>query len=373
VAVSSDSGTLATGAGDAVRLWRVSTGAPLRTLTAPSVSSVTFIGSATVAAGGFDSHVRLWRTSDGALVTTIGHHAASIRSVTFAPNETLLASGSEDFTAKLWRSADGTDQQTLAEHIDVVNAVAFSPDSQLVATAAGSPPPDTRDTRIKIWRVGTAASLLTLPGHANGSTGVAFSADGQTLVSSGRDSALRFWRVSDGALIRAVTQGNPIGPLAVSSDRSIVAVPGRNLTINLYSVADGTLLRVPQAANGSVSSLSFSGDGTLLAVGEEVYGDNIQIFNVSDGSLARTLPGDPNGFIQGVAFAPNGTTLASASGFSRTIQLWDPATGTPARQLRPGDRLGALRAFADCFRPLQHFVRLRPQRRHGRRRAQPLS
>jgi WD40 repeat protein len=248
--------------------------------------------------------------------------------VTFAPNETLLASGSEDTTAKLWRSTDGTDLQTLAEHIDVINAVAFSPDSQLVATAAGSPPPDTRDTRIKIWRVGTAASLLTLPGHANGSTGVAFSADGQTLVSSGRDFALRFWRVSDGALIRVVTQGNPIGVLAVSPDRSIVAVPGRNLTINLYSVADGTLLRVLQATTGSISSLSFSGDGTLLAAGEEAYGDNIQIFNVPDGTLARTLPGDPNGFIQGVAFAPNGATLASASGFSRTIQLWDPTTGT---------------------------------------------
>jgi WD40 repeat protein len=328
VAFSGDSLTLAVGAGDTVRLWGVSSGTRLRTLAAPSVSSITFIGSTSVVAGGFDSHVRIWRTSDGVLTAIAGHHAASIRSVTFAPNETLLASGSEDTTAKLWRVSDGADLQTLAEHIDVINAVAFSPDSQLVATAAGSPGIDNKETRIKIWRVGTAASLLTLPGHFDGSTGVAFSADGQILISSGRDDALRFWRVSDGALIRAVTQGNPIGVLAISPDRSIVAVPGRNLTINLYSAADGTLVRTLQATTGSVSSLSFSGDGKLLAAGEEAYGNNVQIFMVADGTVVRTLPGDPNGFVQGVAFAPDGTTLASGSGFSRTIQLWDPNTGT---------------------------------------------
>jgi WD40 repeat protein len=44
--------------------------------------------------------------------------------------------------------------------------------------------------------------------------------------------------------------------------------------------------------------------------------------------LVRTLAGDPNGFVQGVAFAPNGATLASSSGYTHVIQLWDPATGT---------------------------------------------
>ena len=41
----------------------------------------------------------------------------------------------------------------------------------------------------------------------------------------------------------------------------------------------------------------------------------------------RTLPGDPGGFVQGVAFSPDGTTLVSGSGFTHVIQVWDPATG----------------------------------------------
>ncbi|GAA4251196.1 WD40 repeat domain-containing protein [Dactylosporangium darangshiense] len=31
--------------------------------------------------------------------------------------------------------------------------------------------------------------------------------------------------------------------------------------------------------------------------------------------------------MQGVAFAPGGTTLATSSGFTHTIRVWDAATG----------------------------------------------
>lgn len=336
VAFSPDGRTLASAGGTVdVRLWTVATGALQRTLAGSfkgSPSSLAYGGSAAgttppfVAVGGFDSHVQLWQPSDGTPQGIVGEHTGAVRAVAFSPDGTLLASGSDDTTAKLWRTVDGSVVRTLAGHTDRINAVAFSPDGTLVATAAGSPPPDTVDTTIRLWRTGTGAGVLTLPGHAGGSTGAAFTADGATLISSGMDGALRFWRVSDGTLLRAVTAGTPTGPLAISRDRTVVAVPGASSTVNLYSTVDGTLLRTLPA--GSASSLSFSGDGTLLAVGESTFGNNVQVFRVADGSLVRTLPGDPNGFVQGVAFAGSGTALASSSGFTHVIQVWDPATGT---------------------------------------------
>jgi len=157
---------------------------------------------------------------------------------------------------------------------------------------------------------------------------VAFSADGRTLISSGRDNALRFWSVADGTLVRAVTDNSPAGPLAVSPDRSVVAVPGGVGGIGFYSTVDGRLLRATPETNGPVEAVSISGDGSLLAAGEDVLGGNVQVFATADATLVRTLPGDPGGFVQGVAFGPDGSTLASGSGFTRRIQLWDPATGT---------------------------------------------
>jgi WD40 repeat protein len=334
VAFSADSQTLASvGSFFDARLWQVSTGTLVRTLSGSatdSPSSVAFLGSAagttpqTVAVGGFGGHVGFWKSSDGTFLGSMGGHTASVRSVAFDPTGKLLASSSEDFTAKLWNTADGTVVRTLAGHTDVINAVAFSPDSSLIATAAGGPPPDTTESTIRIWRTGTGELLQTLPGHVSGSTGVAFSADGQTLISSGRDNTLRFWRVADGTLIRAVTTGNSSEALAMSPDRSTVAVQGA-VGIQFYSAADGTLVGSTSDA-GNVTSLSFSGDGTLLAAGAEDAA--VRIFDVATGTLLRTLTDPQTGPVQGVAFAPTGTTLASGSGFSFTIQLWDAATGT---------------------------------------------
>jgi WD40 repeat protein len=325
VAFSADSRTVASGSGDTVGLWNAGTGAPLRNLTHQAVSSLALAGSDTVLSGGFDSHVRHW-TTDGVLRATWGKHTGVLRSVTFSPDGSLFASSAADTTARLWRASDGADVQVLAEHIDVVNAVAFSPDGQLLATASGSGDRDPARNTIKIWRVGTAASLLTLRGHDFGSTDVAFSVDGSTLISVGLDRALRFWRVSDGALIRVVTVEQPRAPLAMSADRKLVAVGGRT-GINIYYADDGTLLRTIPVTLGGVADLVFSPDNGFIAAGLGAYGNNVQIFDVNTGAVTRVLPGDPNGFIDGVAWSPDGRTLAAGSGQSRTIQLWDPATG----------------------------------------------
>jgi WD40 repeat protein len=337
LAFSPDSQTLASAGSEVdAKLWRVTSGTVVGTLggsAKQAVTSLVWVTTAKIMTGGSDSHAHLWRVSDGTVQATFGAHTGGVASVAFSPDGTVFASGSFDFTAKLWRASDGTELSTLEGHNDVINAVAFSADGTLLATAAGSPPPDTLDSTIQIWSVatgtgtGTSPRLVqTLAGHAGGSTGVAFSRDGQTVISSGRDGALRFWRVADGTLIRAVTSGGPEGALAISPDRTVVATASTGTAVNLYSTVDGTLLR-SVALGTNVNAVSFSGDGTLLAVGTDFPPNNLLILRVADGTVVRTLPGDAIAPVQGVAFAPDGHALASSSGFSHVINVWDPATG----------------------------------------------
>ena len=74
---------------------------------------------------------------------------------------------------------------------------------------------------------------------------------------------------------------------------------------------------------GTVYGVAFSPDGTTLASGS---GDStIRLWDAVTGEHKITLEGH-RGTVYGVAFSPDGTTLASGSGDS-TIRLWDAVTG----------------------------------------------
>ena len=69
-------------------------------------------------------------------------------------------------------------------------------------------------------------------------------------------------------------------------------------------------------ADGSTSSLAFLLDGQTLVSGEESDGQNLKLWKVSDGTLLRTINGDPFAYLQAVAFSPDGSSFLSVSGYT---------------------------------------------------------
>lgn len=74
--------------------------------------------------------------------------------------------------------------------------------------------------------------------------------------------------------------------------------------------------------SGNIRAVAFSPDGHILAVAED---GAIRLWDVSSGSLLRTLNGDPQS-VQSVAFSPDGHILASG-GFDDLVKVWDVASG----------------------------------------------
>jgi WD40 repeat protein len=61
--------------------------------------------------------IRLWRVSDGALVRTLTGHTDSVTSVAFSPDGSLIGVGGIwDRTIRLWRVSDGALVRTLTGH-----------------------------------------------------------------------------------------------------------------------------------------------------------------------------------------------------------------------------------------------------------------
>jgi dipeptidyl aminopeptidase/acylaminoacyl peptidase len=82
-----------------------------------SVNSVAFSPDGSlIASASTDATIRLWRVSDGVLLRTLTGHTSDVNSVAFSPDGNLIASASSDNTVRLWRVSDGVLLRTLRGH-----------------------------------------------------------------------------------------------------------------------------------------------------------------------------------------------------------------------------------------------------------------
>src|SRR5437660_11828465 len=89
-------------------------------------------------------------------------------------------------------------------------------------------------------------------------------------------------------------------------------------------------LYVQTGHSSSVSGVAFSPDGKTLASA----GDTIKLWDVASGQELKTFRGH---FFSSVTFSPDGETLASGSD-DKTIILFDVATGRELRTFRGHSR-----------------------------------
>ena len=95
------------------------------------------------------------------------------------------------------------------------------------------------------------------------------------------------------------------------------------LGLTVAVAADVGPTRTLAGHTGSVDSVTFSPDGSVLASGS--YDKSIKLWDVATGEEIRTLTGHMYA-IYSVTFSPDGRTLASAS-YDKTIKLWNVRTG----------------------------------------------
>lgn len=111
--------------------------------------------------------------------------------------------------------------------------------------------------------------------------------------------------------------------VAFSPDGTLLATGDANGEVRLWRVMDGEQLLTFGEHTGWVRSVSFSPDGRRLASGSD--DKTLKLWDVSTGKCLWTIEGHTSG-IQSVAFSPDGSTLASGSS-DQTIKLWRVETG----------------------------------------------
>jgi len=137
-----------------------------------------------------------------------------------------------------------------------------------------------------------------------------------------------------------------ISSLSFAGSNSLLAV-GRYQEVELINASNGQpICKLPGHAN-QVRALAFSPDGKLLAAagGSPAQFGEIKLWDVAGRKELRTIRGHRDN-IFAVAFSPDGKMLATCS-YDRMIKLWDVATGKEIKNLK--DHTDAV--FSIAFSP----------------------
>ena len=253
-----------------VRLWRATNHVEIYAFRSDSnrVDSVVFSPDGNMlAAGGQDSLVRRWDLTTGAALESLSGPTGAVNSVTFSPDGTQIAAASDDGVVYVWDVASGQLAGLLAGHTSYVTSVAFSPDGTTIAAGG-------EDDTVRLWGLPSGAEIAVLRGHTSTVTSVAFNPSGTTLVSTGADRVVRLWNVLSESQVAALTgHTENVTSAAFSPDGLLLASSAGGIedsTVRLWDVQSRQHVHI-LTLDGPVNGVAFSPDGTRLATGGATF------------------------------------------------------------------------------------------------------
>lgn len=230
LALTVDGTKLASTCYKVAKIWNVASGAVmiLNGHTDWVVGSAFRPGGANLATASFDKTVKIWRVSDGLLLRTLTGHSGQVRCVAFSPDGNYLASGSGDTTIRIWRTSDWAVVRILYGHTSDIYDLTWSPDSTKIASGG-------YDMTCRLWNVSDGSLLGTFDTSPGNCYAVGFSPDGGTLAFSGGEANnIKLVNVAAATVFRTFTDN-------VNNVQCLAFSPASNALLG-YGRADATVI-----------------------------------------------------------------------------------------------------------------------------------
>ena len=281
LALSKDGKTLASGNGNSIMLWNLTTGSisgsvsnvcpTLRNLSAGwkestnldgEVSSLAFGENDSMLLGGCNSmaNVRVFDAVTMKELRTLENTgSSSTHSMAFSPDGEVFASGGESIT--LWNTRTWNRIGTLKGHSMRTNDLVFSSSGKELASGS-------TDRKIIIWDVPSCKMTQVLDGRSRAVQCLAFSKNDETLVSGGNFPNILFWNVKNGVAAKAVAtlQRSAMLAMKLNPDESLMVSGYQNGSLDVWDFPSGE--RKMNFPNGdAVTSLAFTKDGGMAIAG----------------------------------------------------------------------------------------------------------
>lgn len=268
----------------------------------------------TLLSAGMDGRIREWEPASGAELRAVQAHPRSANTLSFHPDETLLASGSSDGVGRVfrWPSLD-----TAAEtRPKVGTSCRFSPLGDRLLTVG-------LDGRARLWSWPGLDLVADLRVHGEKVAAACFTPDGEALLTGALDGSVACTRLSDGEPTLLRPTG---GPLVCS----MAFVPGAARLIAVEYGVGLALFSWPALAEVARSGPGAAGVfATDVHPSEEVFAmtveRGVQLRRADTLELLGTLPIPAKG-VYTVSFSRDDRWLA-AGGADQRIRIWRVADG----------------------------------------------
>jgi WD40 repeat protein len=290
-----------------------------------------------LATSSVDRSIRLWDASFDQN-QFLGQHGGWVTCMVPLPGGKLLT-GSGDKRIRRWDLSQGRLEAQIEAHKDWVLCLDVSPDGRLAASGGA-------DFQVMIWDGQTLEPVRKLSSPDGYVSSVLFSHDGRTLFSGAsappsqreRKGDVRAWNVASGELERVLVSEHHVEGMALHPDGTTLAVAvGRRsgeeneaCAILLVDVVSGRELRRLSGHQGSIKSVAFSPDGTILvSVGAD---DLVHVWEPDSGREIRRLAGHAED-LSAVLFSPDGSRLFTG-GFDSEVKIWNTRTWEEVLSIR---------------------------------------
>ncbi len=251
----------------------------------------------------WNNRLTMWDTETATALATYPHDV-ELTALAYGREGKRLITANRSGEIVIRDSQTGTIEQRL-HHESWVNAVAVSANGELLATASD-------DRTAALWKLNNGEKLLSLP-HDDEVWAVEFGRDDQTLITGGKDGALRVFDIPNGKQLQRLEFDHGIDTIAYRSASNVIAT-GFQPTQHRQAWTD--LLLVDRKTGDKIARIEHNGG-----------------FNITK-------------------FSPDGRLLATTTGGTGGVKLWDTASG--ALKVEPGLQASSLDFNPDGSRLVVH-------------------
>ncbi|KAI0753977.1 WD40-repeat-containing domain protein [Daedaleopsis nitida] len=261
-----------------------------------------------LASAGTDGGVTIWDLTENDPSGVLEGHTDLVNMVAWSPDGTKLVSCSEDGTVRVWNPTTHQQKSLLEGQIDPVIFSVFSPDGTMIASGGGN-------STCHVWDVETGALRVALEGRASVSR-AQFGPDSERLAAAYEDGGVRIWKIKSEevkrgqALAILYDHQMPVSSIAFSPDGTMMALGSGDSTVTVYDATRMEKKFTLTTHDMSVNSVQFSPDSKYIASASD--DSTVRLWSAESGTCETTF-NEHSGRVTHVLFSPDGRLLVSGA------------------------------------------------------------